>query len=325
MKRISAVILALFVVLAGIPLFAQSRGSLTVNCNVTGARVYINGKISGYTNPSLTIMLKAGTYQIRVSKAGYPEFSATITMGNQPVIVNAVLGGSSTPQPVPQPAPQPVPVPAPQPVAPTVMRHNLSVHCNVNGAEVIINGNTAGRTPFEAQMNDGTYNLTVRAPGYSDFNTSLSIRGNTSVNAVLQPMNYVLTVSSSNVQGAEVLLNGQTVGRTPFTGSLQPGTYTLTVRMAGFADYNTQISMNGPQNVSVYLQPQMASWRFNGYSSQIQLYIDGQSVRNSQGQFSIGRHSIRIVCGSLSTEKTINVEAGETYTIQPVLDIEIDD
>ncbi len=315
MKKISAFVLALLV-LTGIPLYAQNKGALTITCNVIGAQVYINGKIAGTTTPNFSMLLKAGTYQIRVSKKGLPDFNTTINMNGLPVTLNVVLGGAA-----PTPVPQPVPVPAPQPVPQP--QHTLTIHSNVNGADVLINGSLAGHTPYQAQINDGSYTIIVRAAGYSEYNANLSIRGNTTVNANLQAMNFVLNVNATNVQGAEVILNGQSIGRTPFTGSLQPGVYNLTLRMPGYSDYNVQVNMNGPQTVSAYLQPQMASWQINGYNSQIQFYIDGQPVRNSQGQFAAGRHSIRIVIGSLATETTIDAQAGRNYSIQPVLGVNV--
>lgn len=328
MKKIASLILALLILGSG-AVFAQNKGALTIQCNVTGAQVYINGRMAGYTTPNFSQLLNAGSYQIRVVKQGLPEFSTTVTMRGQPVILNIVLGAQQ-PQPVPQPIPQPQPVPQPQ-----VLQHSLSVDSNVRGAEVFINGNPAGRTPFSGKLPEGSYNVVVRAAGYLDFNQNVVVRGNTHINAVLQGMSYQLNVDSGSLRGAQVILNGSVVGQTPYAGSLQPGSYSLTVRLPGYGDYSIQLNMNGPQTVSAVLQPLAATWQLSlpdssvnkdmrgGHWSQIQIYIDGAMVKGTQGQFFPGRHTVRVVSGGLAAETFIDAQAGQVYTIEPVIGINI--
>jgi len=329
MKKIASLILALLV-LGGGSLFAQNKGALTIQCNVTGAQVFINGRMAGYTTPNFSQLLNSGTYQIRVVKQGPPEFSTTVTMRGQPLILNVTLGAQQT-KPVPQPVPeQTKPVPQPQ-----VLQHSLSVDSNVRGAEVLINGNSAGRTPFSGKLPSGSYNVVVRSPGYLDFNQNIVVRGNTHVNAVLQGMSYQLNVDSGALRGAQVILNGSIVGQTPYAGSLQPGSYSLTVRLPGYGDYSIQLNMNGPQTVSAVLQPLAATWQLSlpdssvnkdmrgGHWSQIQVYIDGAHVKGNQGQFFPGRHTIRVVSGGMAAETFIDAQAGQVYTIEPMIGISV--
>jgi hypothetical protein len=331
MKRIASLILSLLV-LGGGAVFAQNKGALTIQCNVTGAKVYISGRLAGYTTPNFSQLLNAGSYQIRVVKSGLPEFSTTVNMNGQPVILNVVLGAQQ-PQPVPE---QPKPVPQPQPIPqPQVLQHSLSVDSNVRGAEVYINGNSAGRTPFSGKLPEGSYNVMVRSPGYIDFNQNVVVRGNTHVNAVLQGMSYQLNVDTGALRGAQVILNGSIVGQTPYAGSLQPGSYSLILRLPGYGDYSIQLNMNGPQTVSALLQPLAATWQLSlpdssvnkdmrgGHWSQIQVFIDGAPVKGNQGQFFPGRHSIRVVSGGMAAETFIDAQSGRVYTIEPMLGISV--
>jgi hypothetical protein len=42
------------------PAFAQARGAFSILCNVTGARVNLNGKFGGYTKSSFSSLLRPG-------------------------------------------------------------------------------------------------------------------------------------------------------------------------------------------------------------------------------------------------------------------------
>ena len=245
MKRLISLVLALFLLGGGL-LFAQNKGALTVQCNVVGAQVSINGKLAGYTTPNFSQLLAAGVYKIKVSKAGYPDFNTTVTMAGQAVTITAVLGAPAV-------APPPVVVPPPQ-----ILQYSISVNANVQGADVIINGNPAGKTPFSAQVPQGSYTVTVRAPGYLDFSQNVVVNGPVQVNANLQPLQATLSVTA-NVQGAEVVINGNPAGRTPFSAQLPQGSYTVTVRAPGYRDYSQNVLVSGPVQVNAILQTNVAA------------------------------------------------------------------
>ncbi|MDX2174933.1 MAG: DUF4384 domain-containing protein [Candidatus Sumerlaeia bacterium] len=53
---------------------------------------------------------------------------------------------------------------------------SLEVRSNVQNAEVFLNGRYWGRTPFEAELRPGSYDLLVRREGYVPYRTKLNIR-----------------------------------------------------------------------------------------------------------------------------------------------------
>ena len=151
----------------------------------------------------------------------------------------------------------------------------------------------------------------------------------------LQPAAFQLSVNAANVRGAEVIINGNPAGQTPFSAQLAPGSYMVTIRAPGYGDYSIQLNMNGPQSISAVLQPLAATWQLSlpdssvnkdmrgGHWNQIQVYIDGAVVRGPQGQFFPGRHTVRVVSGGLAAETFIDAQAGQVYTIEPMIGISI--
>jgi hypothetical protein len=198
---------------------------LNVTSNVGGAQVFLNGKFSGTTPFGSRVI--GGDYEVRVTAPGYQDFFQRLRVRN-PTQVNAQLQSTGS---------------------------QLTVQSNVNGADVYINGNPAGKTPFQAQLPNGSYNVVVRAPGFSDFSQSVVINGgNFVVNATLQGMSQQLSVLS-NVNGAEVFINGNPAGRTPFAAQLPAGSYALMVRAPGYMDFNQSVVIgNGPAQVNAMLQ-----------------------------------------------------------------------
>jgi hypothetical protein len=282
---------------------------LNINSNVAGAQVYLNGKLSGQTPFGQKVI--GGTYEIRVTAPGYSEFQQRMVV-RTPTQVNAVLQGSSS---------------------------QISISSNVNGAEVIINGNTAGRTPFAAQMPMGSYSVQVRSPGYLDFQQNVVVgNGPVQVNAVLQSLGYQVTVNA-NVQGALVLVNGQQVGQVPFMTALPPGNYGIIVRAQGFMDYQAQLSVNGPQTVNAILQSAMSSYQFkipeaflnrdrdrdkeSGGRRNIQLWVDGVLDNDFAGQLTAGRHVLRFVSGGIAVETQVDIQVGRSYLFEPFIGINV--
>jgi hypothetical protein len=291
--QINAVLNPAQVVPAPAPIPVQS--TLSVNANAPGADVYLNGNRAGQT--PFSAQLVPGTYNLVVRAPGYNDYNQTVVV-NGPTQINAML---------------------------TAIQATLSVNANVPGADIYLNGNRAGQTPFSAQLVPGTYSLVVRVSGYNDFSQTVVVNGQTQINAMLTAIQATLSVNA-NVPGADVYLNGNRAGQTPFTVQLVPGTYSLVVRAAGYGDYNQAVVVSGTAQVNAILTPLAATWQLslpagdmntNGRGNGVLVFIDGSQQQGVSGQILPGRHSIRLIAGSLVAETAIDVQAGRVYTIEP--------
>lgn len=287
----------------------QSTGAqFTVQSNVNGADVFINGNPAGKT--PFAAQLPNGSYSVLVRAAGYMDFSQNIVINGGPFQVNANLQGQN---------------------------QLLTVQSNVAGATVFINGNSAGKTPFAAQVPSGSYSVQVKAPGYVDFGQNVVVgNGPAQVNATLQAQSFQVNVDA-NVKGALVLINGNQVGQTPYVTLLPQGNYTVLVRAASYYDFQAQITVNGPQAVNAALQPLVATWALNlpativnkdikpGKPREVEVWIDGVLQADSLGSSQIlpGRHVVRLVSGGLAVETQFDAVAGRAYTIEPQIGVSV--
>ncbi|HUW41376.1 MAG TPA: PEGA domain-containing protein [Rectinemataceae bacterium] len=347
MKRILALAAALVALAAGAA-FAQNKTSLNIICDELGAQVYINGHLAGSTTPNFSFLIPQGEVQIRVQKNGFRTFETVVRAGSYPITLNVRLRGPGPEERQPQwpqrqqPQWQQQPPPPPPPAPATVQQpqlfgygNSLSINANVPGASVFINGNPAGTIPFSASIPGGSYTILVRAPGYADFSQNVLVNGPVQIYANLQAQGFQLGIDAPNAPGAQVIVNGSPVGQTPYTGIFPPGSYSITIRAPGFADYSSQLNLSGPQNLVATLVPAMSTWRLvlpdaminrdlNGrHFEQIRLFIDGQVQSATSGLIGAGRHSLRLVSGGMAVESYIDVQPGRNYVFEPRLGIEI--
>jgi hypothetical protein len=201
---------------------------LTVNANVAGASVTVD-KLTGQAGQTFT--LPGGTYQVKVSAPGYRDFNTSVQLaGNQTVAANLEL-----------------------------ITFKLSVAANVKGAQIFINGAAAGNDSVTSVLAPGSYNVSVKAPGFVDFNTTVQVNGDQKVNAVLQPMTGTLNVEAPDGAGLMVFVDGSLVkfgkigkGEKGAMSSLVLPVGTHTVRYElGFVVAETQVTINLGQTVTV--------------------------------------------------------------------------
>ena len=125
--------------------------SLSITANVGGAQVFLNNAPVGQAPVTLTV--DPGTYAVRVSAAGYQDYSTVLAV-NGNTSHNALLQSQML---------------------------QLTVNANVPGAQLYINNALAGTLPFSSQLMPGTYNLRATAPGYVDASASVSLTRNETV------------------------------------------------------------------------------------------------------------------------------------------------
>ncbi|GGK94823.1 DUF4384 domain-containing protein [Deinococcus radiotolerans] len=138
-----------------------STGSLFVGTNVANATVILNGQRLGGANVTYS-NLKAGSYPIRVQAPGYRDFTTTV----------AIKGGSTTNVNVEF---------AQAVVTPTPSAFTVAIRSSVTGARVFVDGQEAGTIRnggLDLQLDGGTHEIVMIAPGYRTFVSNYNITKN---------------------------------------------------------------------------------------------------------------------------------------------------
>ena len=148
-------------------------GRLLVRSTPAGADVVVNGERRGVT-PLTLRGLAAGTYAVRVSRAGF-------TTAEQRVVLNRARPSRSldvTLRRVPATrAPAPARLPAPRAAAPAPGRDgSLVVDSRPSGARVVVDGRAVGVTPVTIPaLSAGTHTVRIERAGYAPVATTTRV------------------------------------------------------------------------------------------------------------------------------------------------------
>ncbi|MCZ6507979.1 MAG: SUMF1/EgtB/PvdO family nonheme iron enzyme [Acidobacteria bacterium] len=109
------------------------------------------------------------------------------------------------------------------------------------GADILIDGELAGRTPLERpiEVAAGEHELRLSAPRHQDFVEHLTIEGAGALQSIvarLEPR-WAPVQMSSDPAGASVRVDGRSLGTTPLTLELGAGSHRLELSLAGYQAY----------------------------------------------------------------------------------------
>jgi hypothetical protein len=221
-------------------------------------------------------------------------------------------------------------------------RVTLTVVASEGPAQVILNGKLLGmgNPTFRAPVAPGTYELIVRKAGLPEFKQRITIgAGGLTVNAQLGSasapqqlppptvMSYQLTVNS-NVNGADVFINGAQAGKTPYNGQVAAGTYTIVVRAAGYSEFSQGVSVNQASTVVANLAPLAVPLNLGRLFPGAEVFLNGAKIGVAGSnpfvaQVAPGTYTLTIRAGGfMDLSMQITVGAGgfsTTPVLQPLM------
>ncbi|MBD3275648.1 MAG: PEGA domain-containing protein, partial [Candidatus Marinimicrobia bacterium] len=198
------------------------------------------------------------------------------------------------------------------------------VNSSPSNAEVWVNGNRMGTTPFRQELDEGSYQVRVTEDGYMDFSRSVNVSESETVDltANLQPAG-ALTINSTPAGATVYLDNNRTRYTTPFrTSKIETGSKRVGLRMDGYQNFDTTLTIR--QNNTTAIAP-----RLTPATGQLvvlvrpfgTIYVDGEvKARDTSAPFTeelpAGTHNIRVVHQTLGRwDKTVNLAANETEEV----------
>ncbi len=160
------------------------------------------------------MLMLPGSYEVLIRNTGYHEERFTLAVGEEqaqdfpvqlrelPGLVNIEVQGEGGP---------------------------------LTGALVLLDGQEVGRTPLRGlEVEPGEYELSVQAERYLPLSQPLTVLGRSQQNDValsLAPAWADISFSTTP-PGAEILVDGQLIDTTPYTGEILEGEHELTLKLA---------------------------------------------------------------------------------------------
>jgi hypothetical protein len=209
---------------------AKKGGNIRVLSSVAGAEVWFDGKLVGTVPFDLTDVAP-GDHLIEVRAKGYnnKEQRVTVNAGTSDIVkFDLVAVGSGTPT-----------------------MGKIKVVSPVPEARVFVDGANVGTAPIEKEVTAGEHFVTVEQTGYAKFEQKIAVEaGQTvTVTAALRAVGKVRFLSTP--QGAEVVLNGQPIGKTPLEQDVDVGEHVVTIRLGGYYDYEENVKVEGGKTFNV--------------------------------------------------------------------------
>lgn len=196
----------------------------------------------------------------------------------------------------------------------------LKVYTNVRNANVFINDEPIGLTPFVRLLPPGRYKVRLELAGYDKYEEEIELLANKAVTINAQLAKVVGSIEVlANVEGARVFLDDKEVGVTPdvVVEDLPAGTYTIQVRRAGYTTYTAPITVKPNVRIKMHVPMVASSARVQISASpdSVSVFLDNEKVGVAPltlDAVSAGRHSLRFEKPGFATAyRVFQVDVGQ--------------
>ncbi len=231
-------------------------GLVTIeSLGLDGARVQIDGVDIGQT-PLVDAQVEAGEHELVVTRERYLPHSESITVAGRSLRERfevelepawAVISFTSDPP----------------------------------GAEVLVDGESVGITPLNAEVLQGERDVTLKLTGHKAWQQQLTVRAGEDASIArveLIPADGLVFIRSSPTN-ASVTIDGEFKGQTPLEVALAPGQqHRITLFRAGYREASRTITTVPDQEaeVTLTLQPVLTSVQVSSIPEDAELYINGE-------------------------------------------------
>ncbi len=221
-----------FLIVAGIAgWFVLTAKSISIQVTPVTAAVEVN---SGFhIKVGQRYLMRPGTYGVSIRNEGYHQENLQLDIG--------------------EPSAQDFPIQMRE--LPGIVSVEVSgVNGPLSGADVSLNGESIGRTPLRnVQIEPGEYVLSVQAERYQPDSQTIVVLGKQQDNAFALTLEqaWAEVSFSTTPPGAEVQLDGQALGVTPYTAEVLQGEHEVTLKLAGHKAWQDELEIIAGQNIQL--------------------------------------------------------------------------
>ncbi len=171
----------------------------------------------------------------------------------------------------------------------------------------------------------GKYNFQIEKQGYQTQTKEIDLQHDEDVDIILEAgasqVSFsapgIITIESEPI-GAEVELNGQKVGTTPYQGSHYAGEYTLTIRKDLYYSTSKTFALKKGETLDIpseKLKPRFGYWKVTCKPSNASIYLDDKFIDNAplaKKKIRSGEHTLRLTKDNYKAhEETFIVKDGD--------------
>ena len=177
------------------------------------------------------------------------------------------------------------------------------------------------------EMSSGVYTLRVQKEKYKDYSTTVTIEdGKTTTIRPSLEANFAQVTLTTN-EGADIYVDGNRLGTTRWTGTLELGEHSVEARQTSHHSAYTNVRIT-PQSAGQTITlnnplPIYGSLIVDGSPADVAVYVDGKKVGTSPlfvSELLIGTHKIRLEKeGYDKQEKTIAISEGQEHMLEYTL------
>lgn len=274
----------------------QAPGIVVINSFPTGAEIILDGQIYGNTKKTLT-GITPGKHQLTIGKSRYfSEYSSFEMSSGEVKNINITLKPNFG---------------------------YLTIKSHPNNAEILVDNMSIGYTPINNyEIESGKYIFSAKKELYHTYSSEEFVINNndtTFIEFELRPAFGGLEINSLPESGAEVLINGKIIGKTPFVSNKFPsGKYTIELKKKYFSSVSKEIIISDGKTVkkTIILNPNYGTLQVN--SNQADIYINDALIEKDSLETRLlpGIYKVRLERDNYySQEEKITMYAGRTETV----------
>ncbi len=242
-------------------------GSLTINSNPSGAKVFLDKQYKGDTPLNLKDV-PVGQYSIKLVLAGYEEWNSTIA-------VLPILTVKITADLVPQAVPA---------------FGSIAVNSNPQGAKVYLDNAYKGVTPINLRdIPVGRYKIKLVLPDYQEWNSEVTVIASQTARifVTLEYQRAYGAISvNSNPQGADIYLDDNYEGLTPLDLTRIPvGSHTIRIVLPSYREWVSQIVVSADQISRIFVdlepQPSYGSISIKCNQGEAKVFLNGTYIKST--------------------------------------------
>lgn len=274
----------------------QAPGMVIINSVPQGAEIILDGQIYGNTKKTLT-GITPGKHQLTIGKSRYfSEYSSFEMSSGEVKNINITLKPNFG---------------------------YLTIKSHPNNAEILVDNMSIGYTPINNyEIESGKYIFSAKKELYHTYSSEEFVINNndtTFIEFELRSAFGGLEINSLPESGAEVLINGKIIGKTPVVSNKFPsGKYTIELKKKYFSSVSKEIIISDGKTVkkTIILNPNYGTLQVN--SNQADIYINDALIEKDSLETRLlpGIYKVRLERDNYySQEEKITIYAGRTETV----------